>query len=86
MWRRIAVYTRKYPARIAGYLSAVILYFNKHFPNFPIDIAIPSIMLMIGMGESAQRVERDKTIEALYTENDPSLPDSKIIDNIDGKV
>lgn len=86
MWNRIAVYTRRYPAKIAGYLSAIILYFNKHFPHFPIDIAIPSIMLMIGMGEAAQKVENDKSIEALYTENKPDVPDSKIIDNIDGKV
>ena len=86
MWRKMAMYTRKNPAKIAGYLSAVILYFNKHFPHFPIDIAIPSIMLMIGMGESAQRIEHKKTIEALYTENDPNIPDSKIIENIDGKV
>jgi len=75
MWHRIAVY-----------FSAVILYFNKHFPNFPIDIAIPSVMLMIGLGETAQKIEHDKTIEALYTENKPNMPDSKIIDNIDGKV
>ena len=86
MWHKIAIYTRKNPAKIAGYLSAVILYFNKHFPHFPIDIAIPSIMLMIGMGESAQRIEHKKTIEALYTENNPNIPDSKIIENIDGKV
>mgnify|MGYP003334767737 CR=1 FL=1 len=86
MWHRIAVYTRKNPAKLAGYFSAVILYFNKHFPNFPIDIAIPSVMLMIGLGETAQKIEHDKTIEALYTENKPDMPDSKIIDNIDGKV
>jgi uncharacterized membrane protein YoaT (DUF817 family) len=86
MWHKIAVYTRRYPAKIAGYLSAIILYFNKHFPHFPIDIAIPSVMIMIGLGETAQKIERDKTIEALYTENKPDLPDSKIIDNIDGKV
>ena len=86
MWHRIAVYTRKNPAKLAGYFSAVILYFNKHFPHFPIDIAIPSIMLMIGMGESAQRIEDKKTIEALYTSNDPAIPDIKIIEKIDGKV
>ena len=86
MWHKIAIYTRKNPAKIAGYLSAVILYFNKHFPHFPIDIAIPSIMLMIGMGESAQRIEDKKTIEALYTSNDPAIPDIKIIEKIDGKV
>ena len=86
MWHKLALYTRKNPAKIAGYLSALILYFNKHFPHFPIDVIIPSVMIMIGMGEAAQRVEDKKTIEALYTPNDPAIPDSKIIENIDGKV
>ena len=86
MWHKIALYTRKNPAKIAGYLSAVILYFNKHFPHFPIDIAIPSIMIMIGMGESAQKLEHKKTIEALYTENDPNTPDDEIVAKIKGKV
>lgn len=86
MWHKIALYTRKNPAKIAGYLSALILYFNKHFPHFPIDIIIPSVMIMIGMGEAAQKIEDKKTIEALYTPNDPAIPDSKIIDKIDGRV
>lgn len=86
MWNRIAKYTRRNPARISGYLSAIVLYFNKHFPDFPIDIAIPSVMLIIGMGESAQKLEHKKTIEALYTHNDPDTPDEEIINNIDGKV
>ena len=86
MWHKLAIYTRKNPAKLAGYISAVILYFNKHFPHFPIDIAIPSIMNMIGLGEAAQKVEHEKTIEALYTQNNPNIPDQKIIDNIDGKV
>lgn len=86
MWNRLALYTKRNPAKIAGYLSALILYINKHFPHLPIDIIIPSVMIIIGMGESAQRLEDKKTIEALWTENNPSLPDQKIIDQIDGKV
>ena len=43
-------------------------------------------MLMIGMGESAQRIEHKKTIEALYTENDPNVPDDEIVSKIKGKV
>ena len=65
MWQRIAMYTRKNPAKIAGYLSAIILYINKRIPGFPIDIIIPSIMLLIAMGEGAQKLEDKKTIEEI---------------------
>jgi hypothetical protein len=80
MWERLANYTRKNPAKIAGYLSALILYINKHFPNLPIDIIIPSVMIMIGMGESAQKMEHKKTIKALYTNNQPDIPDEDILE------
>lgn len=82
MWQKLALYTRRYPARIAGYLSAVILYVNKHFPNLPFDIIIPSVMILIGMGEGAQRMEHKKTIKALYIENNPNVPDEDILDQI----
>ena len=82
MWHRIAAYTKRNPAKIAGYLSAVILYVNKHFPNLPIDIIIPSVMIMIGMGESAQRIEHKITIKALYVYNDPNTPDESILDSL----
>lgn len=86
MWKRLAIYTRRNPARISGYTSALVLYFNKNFPHFPLDIIIPSVMIIIGMGEYAQRLENKKTVEALYTENDPDMPDDEIISHIDGKV
>jgi len=82
MWQRIALYSKKYPARIAGYLSALILYFNKHFPHLPIDIIIPSVMIVIGMGETAQRLEHKKTLKALYAENKPDVPDEDILNDI----
>jgi hypothetical protein len=82
MWHKVALYNRRYPARVAGYLSAVILYINKHFPNLPIDIIIPSVMIMIGLGEGAQRIEHKKSIKALYSTNDPNKPDEDILDKI----
>ena len=86
MWNRIASYTRKYPVKISGYISAIILYVNKHYPNLPVDIIVPSVMIIIGLREAAQNAENKKTIEALYTHNDPDTPDEEIINNIDGKV
>lgn len=82
MWNRLALYTRKNPARIAGYLSALVMYINKHWPSLPLDIVIPSIMIMIGLGESSQRLENKKTKMALYSDNHPDVPDDEIIHDI----
>lgn len=79
MWSKLSAYFRRYPARVSGYTSALILWGHKYFSDQMLDILIPSIMFMIGMGEMAQRVENKKTIKALYTENDPNKADEDII-------
>ena len=79
MWSKLSAYFRKYPARVSGYTSALILWGHKYFSGQLLDILIPSIMFMIGMGEMAQRVENKKTIKALYMENDPNKADEDII-------
>ena len=79
MWSKLSAYFRKYPARVSGYTSALILWGYKYFSGQLLDILIPSIMFMIGMGDMAQRVENKKTIKALYTENDPNKADEDII-------
>jgi hypothetical protein len=82
MWNKIASYFRKYPARVSGYMSALILWGHKYYSGKLMDLLIPSVIFMIGMGEMAQRVENKKTIKALYTENDPNKPDEEIIGGI----
>lgn len=79
MWNKISTYTKRYPARFSGYTSALILWGHKYFSGKLMDLLIPSIMFMIGMGEMAQRVENKKTIKALYIENDPNKADEDII-------
>jgi hypothetical protein len=75
----ISFYVDKYPARISGYLSAIILNVSHMWANFPIGLFIPVAMLFIMMGEGAQRKEDSKTLKALYTENDVHKPDADII-------
>jgi len=82
MWEKIALYAKKYPARISGYISALILYANKHFPDLPVDIIVPSVMILIGLGETAQRLENKKTLKALWADNNPNIPDEEVIDNL----
>jgi hypothetical protein len=82
MWNKISTYTKRYPARVSGYTSALILWAHKYFSGQLMDILIPSVMFMIGMGEMAQRAENKKTIKALYTDNDPHRSDEEIIKDI----
>jgi hypothetical protein len=79
MWNKIAAYFRMNPARVSAYISTLVLYINKHFPALPIDIAIPSALIIIGFGEHAQRAENRKTIQALYTESAADVPDEDIM-------
>ncbi len=75
----ISFYIDKYPARMSGYISAIILNVSHMWADFPIGLFIPVAMLLIMMGEGAQRKEDKKTLKALYTENDKEKPDSDII-------
>jgi magnesium-transporting ATPase (P-type) len=79
MFIKISKYIKKHPSRVSGYISALIIYLNKSFPSIPIEIIIPTVMFVIGMGESVQRIENKKTLKALYTENDPKKPDDEIL-------
>jgi peptidoglycan biosynthesis protein MviN/MurJ (putative lipid II flippase) len=66
MTKHISFYINKYPARIAGYLSAIILNISHMWSKFPLGLFIPVAMLLIILGEGSQRMENKKTIEALY--------------------
>ena len=79
MFKRIAIYFKNNPSRLSGYISCIVMYINKHFTNIPIDIVIPSVLIIIGSAEYAQRAEDKKTIAALYAENPADVPDHEII-------
>lgn len=82
----ISIYIHKYPARITGYMSAISLNAMKYWEKVPLGLMIPIAMLLIMMGEGAQRMEDKKTIQALYTNNDGSKQDTKIIDEMMEKI
>jgi len=75
----VSFYFHKYPARMGGYISALILNTAIYFRGFPTGLLIPTAMIIIILGEGTQRLEDKKTLKALYTENDPNLPDSDIL-------
>jgi hypothetical protein len=79
MLHKINLYIQKYPARVAGYMSAITLNASKYWSNLPLGLIVPIAMLLIMMGEGSQRLEDKKTLEALYTENDPHKPDEEIL-------
>jgi len=79
MIRHISFYINKYPARIAGYISAIILNVSHMWSEFPIGLFIPVAMLLIILGEGSQRMENKKTIEALYKDADPHKSEEDMI-------
>lgn len=79
MIKHISYYINKYPSRMAGYLSAIILNISHMLPTFPIGLFIPVAMILIILGEGSQRMEDKKTLKALYADNDPNRPDEDVI-------
>ena len=79
MWNKLSTYFKKYPARVSGYTSALILWGHKYFSGKLLDLLIPSVMFMIGMGEIAQRAEDRKTVKAISLEQDINKTDEELI-------
>ena len=78
-WHHLSFYIQKYPARVAGYISAISLNAMKYWQSFPLGLVVPIAMLFIMIGEGAQRLEDKKTVQALYTQNDPTKQDAEIL-------
>jgi hypothetical protein len=68
---KLKAFAHKHPARIAAFVSsAVALVVAAIFPEMPTEAAVAFVLSALGLGEYAQRVENEKTLEALYTEVD----------------
>jgi hypothetical protein len=83
MWSKLSTYYKRYPARVSGYTSALILWGHKYFSGRLVELLIPSIMFMIGMGEMAQRSEDRKTIKAISLKQDINKTDEELIRGIE---
>jgi hypothetical protein len=79
MIKHISFYINKDPARMAGYISAIILNVSHMYEKFPIGLLIPVAMILIILGEGSQRMENKKTIEALYKDADPHKSEEDMI-------
>jgi hypothetical protein len=75
----VSLYIQKYPARISGYISAISLNAMKYWTNVPVGLLVPVAMMLIMIGEGSQRLEDKKTVQALYTKNDPNKQDEEIL-------
>jgi len=78
-WAALSFYIQKYPARMSGYISAISLNAMKYWTNVPTGLLIPIAMILIMIGEGSQRLEDKKTLNALYTANDPTKQDEEIL-------
>jgi len=63
--KSIKDFGRKNPARIYTFASIFSVYLAKKVPGLPIEVTILTIAALYGLGESVQRVENNKTKEAL---------------------
>ena len=57
------------PARIAAFVSSLVaLLVTALSPDLPVEQAVIFVLSALGLGEYAQRVENEKTLDALYTD------------------
>jgi hypothetical protein len=82
----MSFYIHKYPARVSGYISAIVLNTAIYFKGFPTGLFIPTAMLLILLGEGSQRMEDKKTVQALYEGNDPNKSDEEVLLGLMKKV
>lgn len=62
-------FVHRHPARIAAFVSsAVALAVSFLAPDVPTEPAVIFALSALGLGEYAQRVENNKTAEALFAE------------------
>lgn len=64
------------PVRVAAFVSsAVALIVSAISPDIPVEAAVAFVLSSLGLGEYAQRVENDKTDEALFTNPEDVIED-----------
>lgn len=82
-WQRLNIYTKRNTAKIAGYLSGLTLWLHHIVDDKTLDLVlIPSILVLVIMGEITQRTEDSKTIHALYSDAPSGVSDDVVIDHI----
>lgn len=67
------------PARVAAFVSSLVaLAVTLLSPDLPAEQAVVFVLSALGLGEYAQRVENQKTVDALYTDpEDFELPEEE---------
>lgn len=66
---KVKAFIHDNPVRIAAFVSsAVALVVSFAMPEVPTEAAVAFVLSSLGLGEYAQRVENDKTDEALFTD------------------
>jgi hypothetical protein len=49
-----------------GWLTVLTTYIVKKFPDIPNDLVLLTLMTLFGLSVKVQKIENDKTKEALY--------------------
>lgn len=62
-------FVHRNPARVAAFVSSLVaLAVTLLSPDLPVEQAVIFVLSALGLGEYAQRVENQKTVDALYTD------------------
>lgn len=62
-------FVHRNPARVAAFVSSLVaLAVTMLSPDLPVEQAVIFVLSALGLGEYAQRVENQKTVDALYTD------------------
>lgn len=62
----VKAYIHKNPARVYALCVAVATFVARMYPEIPIEAVVVILLALLGIGDSVQRVEDKKTLEALY--------------------
>jgi hypothetical protein len=66
--KRIKQYFHNNPMIAYGWLTVLTTYIVKRFPEIPNDLILLTLMTLFGLSLKVQKIEDNKTIEALYKE------------------
>ena len=66
--KHFKTYFHNNPMIAYGWLTVLTTYIVKKFPDIPNDLVLLTLMTLFGLSVKVQKIENDKTKDALYKE------------------
>lgn len=68
MLDKLKTFARRNPVRVQAFVTSTLLLLASIYRDFPAEVVASLILATLGLGEFSQRVENNKTTEALQQE------------------